>query len=177
MKAKKVRAMYQHALVLFEDDKGNEVLYSVGINNAKCLGVSDDQLGDSEAQKKRPFREIATFSDQKILSFGCSENSSIVVIDGVTGDPNVQLHNHKLPNGTSAKGLLHIYKKDGKFVYVPWSEYNARKAELPDLCMAIKCPIDSIEDKEWPDMEALANELLDRSATNIEHLEKDSTTK
>jgi len=44
------------------------------------------------------------------------------------------------------------------------------------LCLAIKCPIQGIEDKEWPDLEALAAELLDKAASTIDHKEKDSTT-
>lgn len=49
MKAKKAQICWVHSLILFEDDKGKEILYSVGINNAKYLGVTDEQLGDSEA--------------------------------------------------------------------------------------------------------------------------------
>lgn len=44
------------------------------------------------------------------------------------------------------------------------------------MCLAIKCPIKGIEDKEWPDLEALATEMLDTTASKIEHKEKDSTT-
>lgn len=42
--------------------------------------------------------------------------------------------------------------------------------------MAFKCPIDAIEEREWPDMDALASDLLDNSVSTIEHKEKDSTT-
>ena len=47
---------------------------------------------------------------------------------------------------------------------------------MPDLCLAIKCPIEGIEEKEWPDLEALIAELLETDASTIEHKEKDSTT-
>jgi len=47
---------------------------------------------------------------------------------------------------------------------------------LPDICLAIKCPIEGIEEKEWPDLEALATELLETDSSTIEHKEKDSTT-
>jgi len=33
-----------------------------------------------------------------------------------------------------------------------------------------------LEEKEWPDLEALAAEVLDNAAPAIEHREKDSTT-
>lgn len=42
MKAKRVTSSINHTLVLFEDDKGNEFLYSLGISNAKSLGITDD---------------------------------------------------------------------------------------------------------------------------------------
>lgn len=141
MKAKKIATCWNHSLVLFDDANGKEVLYSLGVNNSKFLGVPDDQLGDAESQKKKPFREVTTFADTKILDFSCSEKASLVIIEGEAGKPAELLHKHSLPNGVDCQGLLHLYKKDGKWIYVPWSEYEAKKSELPDLCFAIKCPI------------------------------------
>lgn len=42
MKAKKIATCWNHSLVLFEDADGKEVLYSLGINNYKYLGVPED---------------------------------------------------------------------------------------------------------------------------------------
>lgn len=178
LKAKKIAICWKHALILFEDPNNNnkEVLYSFGIDNHKYLGIPEDQLGDSEAQKKKPFREIPTFSDTKILDFACSERASLVIIEGETGKPAEQLYKHSLPNGVDCSGLVHLYKKDGKWTYVSQPDYEAKKAELPDLCIAIKCPIQGIEEREWPDLDALTEEMIDTSATTIEHREKDSTT-
>lgn len=47
---------------------------------------------------------------------------------------------------------------------------------MPDLSFAIKCPIEDIHSKEWPDLAALASEVLDQAATTTEHEQKDSTT-
>jgi hypothetical protein len=34
---------------------------------------------------------------------------------------------------------------------------------LPDLCFAIKCPIEDLETLNWPDLDALAAEIFDSS--------------
>lgn len=94
MKAKKAANCWVHSLILFEDDKGKDVLYSVGINNAKYLGVTDEQLGDAEAQKKKPFREIPSFKDTKIADFVVSERGSLVIIEAEGGKPADQLYVH-----------------------------------------------------------------------------------
>lgn len=94
MKAKKISSGWNHSLVLFEDNSGKEMLYSLGISNYKYLGVPEDQLGDSESQKKKPFREIVTFSDTKVLDIACCEKASLVVIEGETGKPTELLYKH-----------------------------------------------------------------------------------
>ena len=66
-----------------------------------------------------------------------------------------------MPDGSKCQGLLHFYKKDDDMFFIPQNEYEARKDELPDLSFAIKCPIDGIQGKEWPDLTALAAEVLD----------------
>jgi len=43
------------------------------------------------------------------------------------------------------KGLMHAYQKDGKWVYIGEEELEARKAELPDVSIAFKCPIKDAE--------------------------------
>lgn len=49
-------------------------------------------MNDSEANKKKPFREITTFTDTKVLDFACSERGSIVIIEGESGKPTEQLY-------------------------------------------------------------------------------------
>lgn len=75
--------------------------------------------------------------------------------------PADDLYNHKLAEGKKAKGLLHFYLKDSKWHFVSEEEYETRKGELPDLCFAIKSPIEDIASKEWPDLTALAKEVLE----------------
>ena len=45
---------------------------------------------------------------------------------------------------------------------------------MPDLTFAIKCPIDELETKEFPDLEALALEFIDQE--NASHDVIDSQT-
>lgn len=47
---------------------------------------------------------------------------------------------------------------------------------MPDICFAIKCPINEIQSKEWPDLAKLADEVLDTAASELKHEQKDSTT-
>lgn len=100
MKAKKAEICYHHSLVLFEDESGKETLYSVGINNAKYLGVNDDQLGDLDSQKKKPFREIPSFGDITIADFNCTERGSLVIIEADGGKPAEQLYIHTMADGS-----------------------------------------------------------------------------
>jgi hypothetical protein len=90
-----------------------------------------------------------------------SEYGSLVIIEAESGKPSDQLYRHKLPDGTKCQGLLHCYKKGDDWHFVGPDEYEAKKKELPDLCFAFKCPITDIKDKEWPDLEALANDVLE----------------
>ena len=45
------------------------MLYSAGGGNPDNLGITQAELGDAEAQKNTPFREISSFKDQDILDF------------------------------------------------------------------------------------------------------------
>lgn len=60
--------------------------------------------------------------------------------------------------------------------FIPQNEYEERKDELPELSLAIRYPIKGIQEKEWPDLAALAAEVLDQAAAEIKHAQKDSTT-
>jgi len=144
-KAKKAVTCSVHSLILFEDPKtGKEMLYSVGTNHASTLGVTDEQLGDADTQKQKPFREIPSFVDTKIADFALSEKGSLVILQYEGGKPVDQLYKHTLPDGTKCQGLLHFYKKGNDWHFVTPDQYEAKKNELPPICFAIKCPIDDI---------------------------------
>lgn len=40
---------------------------------------------------------------------------------------------------------MHAYQKDNKWIFVGEEEFEARKGELPDVCIAFKCPIKDAE--------------------------------
>lgn len=42
-------------------------------------------------------------------------------------------------------GLMHAYQKEGKWIFVGQEELESRKSELPDVCIAFKCPIKEAE--------------------------------
>jgi hypothetical protein len=48
-------------------------------------------------------------------------------------------------------------------VFVPEKEYESKRDTLPDICFAIRCPIDKLETKEWPNLDEVAK-LLDSEA-------------
>lgn len=66
------------------------------------------------------------------------------------------------------QGLLHFYKSGDEWKFVTPDEYESKKNDLPDLCFAIKCPIEDIAAKEWPDLEKLASEVIDAADKSSE---------
>jgi hypothetical protein len=102
-----------------------------------------------------------------VADFKAHAVASIVVIEGPES-PQEDLYNHVLPDGKKAKGMLHLYKKGDEWQYVTEEEYEAKKSELPDLCFAVRCPIEDIPSKEWPDLSALAKEVVDDQITSQE---------
>jgi len=55
-------------LVLFENEKGKKILYSIGIkvgSDYAHLGAEEDHCDSVEV----PFREISTFSDRSLQDF------------------------------------------------------------------------------------------------------------
>lgn len=64
---------------------------------------------------------------------------------------------------------MHFFKKGNDWVYIAQDEYEERKGELPDLSFAIKCPIEDIPKREWPDLDALAKEVFggEESKSNV----------
>jgi hypothetical protein len=149
-----------HSMILFENQEGKNVLYSVGTevaDNFAHLGCREDQANDTES----PFREVQALSQRKVLSFKAHDAPVSLVV--VAGDDvlNKGLYNHSLPGGKVAHGLLHFYKQGDQWKYVGEDEYQGKKQELPPITFAIKCPITDIPSKVWPDLDKLASEILD----------------
>lgn len=74
------------------------------------------------------------------------------------------LYRHEIGSGETSQGLLHFYKKNGKWEQVSADEYETEKNNLPPLCLAIRCPIKDLEKQEWPDLEELTKNMLDLKA-------------
>jgi hypothetical protein len=159
LRAKRVSCGTVHSLVLFEDKKGKETLYSVGNkvgSEYAHLGAAEDQVQDAE----KPLREIKTFNGRDLVDFVAHDSSSVVILAG--GATAVDsLYAHTLPDGKQVRGLLHFFKRDGEWHFIPEDEYEARKSELPDLSFAIKCPIEDLTSLEWPDLDEVAKEVFE----------------
>jgi hypothetical protein len=55
------------------------------------------------------------------------------------------MYEHKLPDSSVANGILHAYQKEGKWHYMSEEDYKKKSQELPDVCIAFKCPIQNME--------------------------------
>lgn len=55
---------------------------------------------------------------------------------------------------------MHFYKKEGKWNYLSQKDYESKKDTLPEITFAIKCPIEDLESKNFPDLEKLAAENI-----------------
>ncbi len=56
------------------------------------------------------------------------------------------LYEHKIAEEKTFKGVLHAYQKDGKWHYMSQEEYETTQgADLPEICLAFKCPIPNME--------------------------------
>mmetsp|Transcript_41597 Transcript_41597/g.63474 ORF Transcript_41597/g.63474 Transcript_41597/m.63474 type:complete len:255 (+) Transcript_41597:414-1178(+) len=167
MKALKVSCGSHHSLILFENQAGKQVLFSVG--NSRGSDYQHLSQEEEVTQNEEIFhREIPLFSDRTIVDFSSGDLASMVVLDG-SCDIDKNLYSHKLPDGRTVSGLLHFFKKDGQWTYVSEEEVASGKATLPDLCLAIRCPIEDIPSLQWPDLDALAAEVLDSSAEEVVH--------
>jgi hypothetical protein len=162
MKVKKICQGNFQSLVLFEDDKGNDVLYSVGTKadgEYHMLGVPSGETNDTT----KPFREIVSYKGREIVDFIAHKYSTLLILGGAKKfDINRSVHH--LPGDKSATGLIHFYKKGDEWVFLSEDEYKEKKNEIPDICFATKYPIDDIPSKEWPDLVALAQEVIDQGS-------------
>ena len=72
------------------------------------------------------------------------------------------LYEHKLSADRTVNGMLHAYLKDGKWHFMSSDDYRTNSSDLPDICLAFKCPIKDLEkalnnEKLIPDMSALVD--------------------
>lgn len=83
--------------------------------------------------------------DIDIVDFSASTEYSTIIMQGekLASD---NLYEHKLPDGSVASGILHIYQKDSKWHYMSEQQYQETKGkDLPDVCIALKYPISNID--------------------------------
>jgi len=141
LKAIKVSCGKNHTLVLAKDQTGNTRLYSIGKDesNFKNLGCSQDLA------KTGIIRKITNLADLEVQDFSASSCYSMIILKGDKKATD-GLYEHKLPGSDSvAKGILHAYQKEGKWCYMSEDDYKTKQAELPDVCIAFKCPIPNME--------------------------------
>jgi hypothetical protein len=114
-------------------------LFSLGKEEAnfKHLGCSKESAGESV------IHEMTAFSDFTIKSFCAATKYNQIIIAGEK-EANDGLYEHQIGDKVST-GLMHAYQKDGKWIFVGESELESRKSELPDVCIAFKCPIKDAE--------------------------------
>lgn len=148
-----MRCGFDHTLVLFEDKDKVKRLYSIGQDevNFNHLGITAQEAED----KSVFYREVTSFKNFEIVDFAAGYRSSYVIIKG-DEDPLSGVHEHEI-DGIKHKGLLHFYQNNLKqWVFIPESDYEARKSELPPLTFATKYPISNFESREFPDLQALS---------------------
>ncbi len=134
----KVSVGRDHALVLAQDIKGEENLYSIGQANLKYLGCTEEGA-------KEVIRKIPMLASHKIVDFSAGPEYNMVIIEG-SKNLTDGLYEHTLPEGKTATGLLHAYYQDGKWQFMSQEDYESTNGkDLPDICLAFKCPIPDLE--------------------------------
>ena len=61
---------------------------------------------------------------------------------------------------------MHFWQSDGEWHFVSLEGYEKLKNEnlIPDICYAIKYPINNIQDRQWPEVNA--SEVLQEESDN-----------
>jgi hypothetical protein len=165
MKALKIRVSGGHTLVQFENDEKQKVFYSVGLqeDNFWTHLASEEKL---TTMSERPFREIDSFKGVELVDFCAMKYSTAVIIKG--GEKGIEdIHRHTLEDGSQYVGIVHTFKKDGKWVTVTDEDVKSGKHQVPDLCMTIRCPVDPFAQNQWPDLDSISKEIFDEKATEF----------
>jgi alpha-tubulin suppressor-like RCC1 family protein len=113
LKAVKVSCGFDHTLLLTEDKANKRRFFSIGKEetNFKHLGTTSSDAADTI------FHEIIALQDFPIVDFSAASKYSMVIVGGeVKADDG--LYEHELPDNTKAKGVLHFYKKGGKWQFL-----------------------------------------------------------
>lgn len=137
-----------------KNKKGEKKLYAVGQEhegNYQHLGKKDKK----DLKESERVHLLGEFDAEEILDFAAAKHSTIVLIAGPGKNMNEGLYQHELPDGTKSHGLIHFYKKAGNWVFLPAEQYEAKKAELPAVCFAAKCPLKDIDSKQWPELDKI----------------------
>jgi hypothetical protein len=112
------RQSKSHILALVETKKGEKKLYAVGQEyegSHQHLGKKDKKdLKDGDR-----VHLLADFENQDILDFAAGYQSTLVLLAGPGKSANDGLYQHELADGTKSQGLIHFYKKDDKWVFLP----------------------------------------------------------
>ncbi len=145
-----ISAGYSHSIVL-ASNKGSDKkkLFVLGADqDYHVMGATTkDDLKEGEC-----IHECLAFSREKILKVAAGRQNSMVLIDG---DEKVSdgVSLHTLPDGSKHKGVLYCFKDQaGKWQYVKSDEMETREAELPDICFALKYPVEDLETRQFPDL-------------------------
>jgi len=134
------------------------------------LSEKDEDTSDKEV----PFRHLSVFDDRKVLDILAHQQMGSMVVLGEPDQTNSKLH-HALPQDKFETGLLHFFKKDDKWNFVTETELESKKKDLPALSFAIKNPIKNIESLEWPDLDKLSKEILDKDQADQTEFEYNGT--
>lgn len=156
MRATKISLSRSHLMVALSDwDELETAFY--------CVGLKSDgkHLGESYDKDAQTMHEQVAFKGRKILDFAAGTDVSLVVVDGPTDKFTDRLYRHELPDGRTARGLIHFYKQGDEWHFVTEDEYEQKKHELPALCFATKCPISGIADRSWLDLAEAAADILE----------------
>jgi hypothetical protein len=152
MKVLDVRCTYSEWIAKVQQQDGEIAFYAVadGINKASFSGdtitpVKGNYIGKFEG-----------FKANKVVDFAVGKDSAFFIIGGEK--PIVQ---SIIPEKPEATGLIHFYKKQGveDWSFMTEEEYKTKKDELPPLSFATRHPIADFKDKDFPDLEALTEQV------------------
>ena len=95
---------------------------------------------------------LTDLEELEVIDCAVGHNSNLFIIGPPVEDQGKHLGNYE--------GLTHCYKKDGKWVVIEEKDYEAKKAELPDVCFALINPQKNLDCIKWPDLDIFKDQLL-----------------
>ena len=89
-----------------------------------------------------------------VISFACSREATSIITRGENNtNPSI------IPGKPNEEGLIHFFKKENGWNFVSESEYQEKKGEIPNLCYACRNPIKNFQERQFPDLSLLVQEL------------------